>query len=134
MQIMISIVLVVNGHLKNRILRQAVEDNQGRNWKKISESIPGRTDVQCLNRSLKLFEPDDDDDDDAAADDDDDEGDYFTYIRANKLFSNIFKISKYESNSFPADDNDDDSDDDDNDDNDDSNADDNDHGHLMKII
>jgi len=42
---------------EDRILRQAVEDNQGRNWKKISEGIPGRTDVQCLHRWQKVLKP-----------------------------------------------------------------------------
>lgn len=42
---------------EDRILRQAVEDNQGRNWKKISENIPGRTDVQCLHRWQKVLKP-----------------------------------------------------------------------------
>jgi len=32
------------------MLAEAVNKNQGKNWKKIAESLPGRTDVQCLHR------------------------------------------------------------------------------------
>ena len=42
---------------EDRVLKQAVEDNMGRNWKKISEHIPGRTDVQCLHRWQKVLKP-----------------------------------------------------------------------------
>lgn len=38
-------------------LRQAVNDYGGRNWKKISEQIPDRTDVQCLHRWQKVLRP-----------------------------------------------------------------------------
>eukprot|EP01031_Cornospumella_fuschlensis_P030420 gene30420-36755_t len=38
-------------------LRQAVNDFGGRNWKKISEQIPDRTDVQCLHRWQKVLRP-----------------------------------------------------------------------------
>lgn len=39
------------------LLRQAVEDNMAKNWKKISKSLPGRTDVQCLHRWQKVLKP-----------------------------------------------------------------------------
>ncbi|XP_047324052.1 transcription factor MYB3R-5-like [Impatiens glandulifera] len=39
------------------ILTDAVEKYNGRNWKKIAESIPGRTDVQCLHRWQKVLNP-----------------------------------------------------------------------------
>ena len=32
------------------MLSDAVRKNQGKNWKKIAEALPGRTDVQCLHR------------------------------------------------------------------------------------
>ena len=34
-----------------------MEINKGRNWKKIAESLPGRTDVQCLHRWQKVLNP-----------------------------------------------------------------------------
>lgn len=39
------------------ILREAVETYKGKNWKKIAESFPGRTDVQCLHRWQKVLNP-----------------------------------------------------------------------------
>jgi hypothetical protein len=39
------------------ILRNAVVTNDGKNWKKISEPLPGRTDVQCLHRWQKVLKP-----------------------------------------------------------------------------
>lgn len=39
------------------MLKKAVEVHQGKNWKKISEYIPGRTDVQCLHRWQKVLNP-----------------------------------------------------------------------------
>ncbi|PAN16651.1 hypothetical protein PAHAL_3G074900 [Panicum hallii] len=39
------------------ILRKAVETYKGKNWKKIAESFPGRTDVQCLHRWQKVLNP-----------------------------------------------------------------------------
>jgi len=35
---------------EDHILHEAVNLNGGKNWKKISESLPGRSDVQCLHR------------------------------------------------------------------------------------
>ena len=32
------------------ILTEAVAICNGKNWKKVAESLPGRTDVQCLHR------------------------------------------------------------------------------------
>jgi hypothetical protein len=32
------------------MLADAVRKYGGKNWKKIAESLPGRTDVQCLHR------------------------------------------------------------------------------------
>lgn len=40
------------------ILRQAVTHNGGKNWKKIAEALPDRTDVQCLHRWQKVLNPD----------------------------------------------------------------------------
>lgn len=42
---------------EDRVLKQSVDENQARNWKKISENIPGRTDVQCLHRWQKVLKP-----------------------------------------------------------------------------
>lgn len=39
------------------VLRQAVLKHGGRNWKKISEYLDGRTDVQCLHRWQKVLRP-----------------------------------------------------------------------------
>ncbi|KAK3137241.1 hypothetical protein QOZ80_5BG0449660 [Eleusine coracana subsp. coracana] len=39
------------------MLRKAVENYNGKNWKKIAECFPGRTDVQCLHRWQKVLNP-----------------------------------------------------------------------------
>ncbi|CAN6349346.1 unnamed protein product [Urochloa humidicola] len=39
------------------ILCKAVETYKGKNWKKIAECFPGRTDVQCLHRWQKVLNP-----------------------------------------------------------------------------
>ena len=39
------------------MLADAVRKNGGKNWKKIAESLPGRTDVQCLHRWQKVLNP-----------------------------------------------------------------------------
>jgi myb proto-oncogene protein len=39
------------------MLADAVKKNGGKNWKKIAESLPGRTDVQCLHRWQKVLNP-----------------------------------------------------------------------------
>lgn len=39
------------------ILRKAVEIHKGKNWKKIAECFPDRTDVQCLHRWQKVLNP-----------------------------------------------------------------------------
>ena len=39
------------------MLSDAVTKNGGKNWKKIAESLPGRTDVQCLHRWQKVLNP-----------------------------------------------------------------------------
>ncbi|CAM6104011.1 unnamed protein product [Calypogeia fissa] len=38
-------------------LRQAVQTHNARNWKLIAESVPTRTDVQCLHRWQKVLNP-----------------------------------------------------------------------------
>jgi hypothetical protein len=38
-------------------LRLAVQQHGGRNWKKISDCLVGRTDVQCLHRWQKVLRP-----------------------------------------------------------------------------
>jgi len=38
-------------------LRHAVEDNAAKNWKKIAQALPGRSDVQCLHRWQKVLKP-----------------------------------------------------------------------------
>ncbi|KAL1834839.1 hypothetical protein ACET3Z_004490 [Daucus carota] len=38
-------------------LADVVKKFNGRNWKKIAESLPGRTDVQCLHRWQKVLNP-----------------------------------------------------------------------------
>ena len=42
---------------EDELLRSAVDHYGGRNWKKISEQIPDRTDVQCLHRWQKVLRP-----------------------------------------------------------------------------
>ncbi len=42
---------------EDELLRQAVQQHEGRNWKKISECLVGRTDVQCLHRWQKVLRP-----------------------------------------------------------------------------
>ena len=39
------------------LLRAAVEDHGGKNWKKIASRLPGRSDVQCLHRWQKVLKP-----------------------------------------------------------------------------
>ncbi|KAJ4819443.1 Myb [Rhynchospora pubera] len=42
---------------EDEILRRAVHQFQGKNWKKIAEFFPDRTDVQCLHRWQKVLNP-----------------------------------------------------------------------------
>lgn len=42
---------------EDELLRTAVQQYGGRNWKKISDQIPERTDVQCLHRWQKVLRP-----------------------------------------------------------------------------
>lgn len=42
---------------EDEILRKAVQEYHGRNWKKISGLLEGRTDVQCLHRWQKVLRP-----------------------------------------------------------------------------
>ena len=42
---------------EDELLRSAVQLYGGRNWKKISDMIPERTDVQCLHRWQKVLRP-----------------------------------------------------------------------------
>ncbi|KAL7609769.1 transcription factor MYB3R-5 isoform X1 [Lactuca sativa] len=43
---------------EDTMLTEVVKKYNGRNWKKIAESIPGRSDVQCLHRWQKVLNPD----------------------------------------------------------------------------
>jgi hypothetical protein len=43
--------------IEDELLREAVNKYGGRNWKKISECMSGRTDVQCLHRWQKVLRP-----------------------------------------------------------------------------
>ncbi|XP_006643940.1 transcription factor MYB3R-1-like [Oryza brachyantha] len=42
---------------EDAILSRAVQTYNGKNWKKIAECFPGRTDVQCLHRWQKVLNP-----------------------------------------------------------------------------
>lgn len=42
---------------EDEILKKAVSEFGGKNWKKIAEQIPQRTDVQCLHRWQKVLRP-----------------------------------------------------------------------------
>ena len=42
---------------EDEILKNAVETFDGKNWKKISDMLEGRTDVQCLHRWQKVLRP-----------------------------------------------------------------------------
>ncbi|XP_062189197.1 transcription factor MYB3R-1-like [Phragmites australis] len=42
---------------EDAILSKAVQTYQGKNWKKIAECFPDRTDVQCLHRWQKVLNP-----------------------------------------------------------------------------
>eukprot|EP01038_Epipyxis_sp_PR26KG_P015873 gene15873-21521_t len=42
---------------EDELLVAAVEQYGGRNWKKIADQIPGRSDVQCLHRWQKVLRP-----------------------------------------------------------------------------
>lgn len=42
---------------EDNILSEVVKKFNGKNWKKIAECIPGRTDVQCLHRWQKVLNP-----------------------------------------------------------------------------
>ncbi|KAF2311173.1 hypothetical protein GH714_019805 [Hevea brasiliensis] len=56
--------VVARGHsllidaITDKILVAAVEKFNCRNWKKIAECVPDRTDVQCLHRWQKVLNPD----------------------------------------------------------------------------
>lgn len=39
------------------LLREAVKLHNGKNWKKIAETVPGRTAIQCLHRWQKVLNP-----------------------------------------------------------------------------
>lgn len=39
------------------MLKRAVEDNKGKNWKRIAGFLPGKSDVQCLHRWQKVLNP-----------------------------------------------------------------------------
>ena len=42
---------------EDELLKQAVLTHGGKNWKKISSCLDGRTDVQCLHRWQKVLRP-----------------------------------------------------------------------------
>ena len=42
---------------EDELLRRAVEDFKGKNWKKIASRLNGRSDVQCLHRWQKVLRP-----------------------------------------------------------------------------
>lgn len=42
---------------EDKILENLVEEYQGRCWKKVSSSIPGKTPIQCLHRWNKMLKP-----------------------------------------------------------------------------
>uniref|UniRef100_A0A7S2ZL92 Uncharacterized protein n=1 Tax=Rhodosorus marinus TaxID=101924 RepID=A0A7S2ZL92_9RHOD len=42
---------------EDELLRLAVIQHQGKNWKKIAEAVEGRNDVQCLHRWQKVLDP-----------------------------------------------------------------------------
>jgi hypothetical protein len=42
---------------EDKLLRSLVKENDAKNWKKICESFPERTDVQCLHRWQKVLNP-----------------------------------------------------------------------------
>ncbi|TYJ25136.1 hypothetical protein E1A91_A07G028400v1 [Gossypium mustelinum] len=42
---------------EDEILRKAVQQFKGKNWKKIAECFKDRTDVQCLHRWQKVLNP-----------------------------------------------------------------------------
>ena len=42
---------------EDETLRTAVQRHSGKNWKKISDCLEGRTDVQCLHRWQKVLRP-----------------------------------------------------------------------------
>lgn len=43
--------------VQDAILRKAVQDNGGKNWKQIALQIQGKTEVQCLHRWTKVLNP-----------------------------------------------------------------------------
>ena len=42
---------------EDEVLRAAVKQHNGKNWKKIAECLAGRTSVQCLHRWQKVLNP-----------------------------------------------------------------------------
>lgn len=48
---------IITNVIKDQILKDAVLVHGGKNWKKISEFLEGRTDVQCLHRWQKVLRP-----------------------------------------------------------------------------
>ena len=43
--------------IKDEVLRVAVANMNGKNWKKIAQYLPGKTEVQCLHRWTKVLNP-----------------------------------------------------------------------------
>jgi transcription factor MYB, plant len=39
-------------------LKQAVKIHEHKNWKRVAEHLPGKTEVQCLHRWTKVLDPD----------------------------------------------------------------------------
>ncbi|GFH50305.1 myb proto-oncogene protein [Chaetoceros tenuissimus] len=42
---------------EDELLRKSVNENNAKNWKRIAQALPGRTDVQCLHRWQKVLKP-----------------------------------------------------------------------------
>jgi len=42
---------------EDELLRKSVTENNAKNWKRIAQALPGRTDVQCLHRWQKVLKP-----------------------------------------------------------------------------
>lgn len=44
-------------HHEDEILKQAVKTHDYKNWRKVAEHLPGKTEVQCLHRWTKVLNP-----------------------------------------------------------------------------
>ena len=55
--LMLMIYRMIFEFLQDEVLRHAVEQQHGKNWKQIAKYLVGKTEVQCLHRWTKVLNP-----------------------------------------------------------------------------